>query len=78
MDEEKVKSWMWLHVDCGKSQYCAKFVLGSERFKYNHGDKIDSGIFRLIDRDYDKEFLREALPIAKKIWAINQMNYGKY
>jgi len=59
--------YMWPHIDRGKSQHPCN------NLEYVHGEGITHdgkhfGIFRLADKEYDKEWLREHLPSFKEEW----------
>lgn len=64
--EETVKQYIWPHLDFGARQ-----VLCADA-RARHGQEVQHGkeraVFRLLDKDYDKEWLAEALPIAKRLW----------
>lgn len=64
MNKETVRQYMWPHYDYGTSQGSAGW-----KAQHNHGDKVGKSIFRLLDKDFRKDWLKEALPIAKEIWS---------
>ena len=69
LTEQQVKQWMHphIHTKSGARYYCNGGLVDCTGLK--HGDKVGSGIFRVMDNDlYADEFYQEALPIAKRIW----------
>ena len=70
--------WLYPHIDCGKCQYSAAHFLGDSQYDYKHGDLVEfydwmkksmvKGVFRIIDKDYDKGWLRSNMPALKQEW----------
>jgi len=73
--KKAIFNYLWPHVDSGISQMCAKFIFGDDMYKYNHGHLFDNGdIFRITDKDYDKEWLRTNMSALKEEWKRRQEN----
>lgn len=74
MTPEKVRPYMWPHLDTGTVKLSSTDPWRDYKTAgYNHGDKIETkagkAIFRILERDlYQDDWMKEALPIAKQIW----------
>ena len=64
--KEHVKQYAHPHIDNGRGGQAFTFSVPDGT---KHGDRVDGGIFRVIEIGlYEDEFYQYALPIAKELW----------
>ena len=75
-----VSQYLWAHVDLGSVQWSASWLFGKEVYKYSHGDEImlgsKKGIFRIFDKDYDKEWIKNNVDELKELWEKRRVENG--